>query len=129
MYNTFMRKILIYLFFAIIIVLPVLAKHRFQEKYYQNCWCKRWHGQAEYKLDDYCRVDCLTKNYAVEFDFAPKWAEAVGQSLHYSIKTGKKPAIILILENHKDWRYYNRLKVICPRLGISIWYMVAPDYY
>ena len=30
-----------------------------------------------------------TLNMAVEFDFAPKWAECIGQALYY----GKKPII------------------------------------
>ena len=113
------------LFFA---TLPSLAAHKYSESFYQNQWCGRWHGKAEFELNDHCRVDCLTKNYAVEFDFAPKWAEAVGQSLHYGLKTGKKPAIILILESKKDWVYYNRLKKICPQHGITLWYMVSPEF-
>ena len=122
-----MKKLLIGLF-LIFLTLPVIAAHQYPESYYQNLWCDRWGGQSEYLLDDYCRVDCLTKNYAVEFDFASKWAEAVGQSLHYAKKTGKKPAIILILQSKKDWVYYNRLKKICPEHGITLWYMISPDF-
>lgn len=108
---------------------PVFAAHTMPEAYYQKQWCTRWHGKAEYELKSLCRVDCLTKNFAVEFDFAPKWAEAIGQSLYYGKMTGKKPAIILILETKKDWTYYNRLKKLCPEHGITLWYMTAPDFH
>lgn len=122
-----MKNIFI-LFILAFITTPVFAAHQYPEAYYQKQWCERWNGKPELKLDDGCRIDCLTKNYAVEFDFAPKWAEAVGQSLHYGIKTGKKPAIILILESKKDWAYYNRLKNICLLHGITLWYVISPDF-
>ena len=111
-----------------VLTLPCQAKRIYNEAYYQNAWCSRWHGIAEYQLPDYTMVDCLTKNYAVEFDFAKKWAEAVGQSIHYGQMTGKKPAIILIIEQPKDFIYYNRLKRICAEHGITLWYMKSPLY-
>jgi len=72
------------------------AKHIYPEKYYQDIWCKKQNGISEYKLIDNTRVDCLTKTHAVEFDFASKWAEAIGQSLHYSRMTNKQAGIVLI---------------------------------
>ena len=56
------------------------------------------------------RVDCLAKDYAIEFDFAKKWAEAVGQSLYYSKLTGKQPAIVLIMTSITDYRYLKRIE-------------------
>ncbi|MFH2120932.1 MAG: hypothetical protein ABIJ25_11130 [Pseudomonadota bacterium] len=47
------------------------AAHQNKEKVYQDAWCAKASGQTEYKLDDGARVDCLTEEYAVEFDFAP----------------------------------------------------------
>lgn len=100
----------------------------YNEAYYQNLWCNKWHGISEYKLPDNTRIDCLTKNYAVEFDFAKKWAEAVGQSIHYGMMTGKKAAIILIIEQPNDFVYYHRLKKICTEHNITLWYMKSPLY-
>ncbi len=104
------------------------AKHLYPEKYYQNEWCSKWHGRQEVKLIDDTRIDCETKNYVVEFDFAPKWAESIGQSLHYARMTGKKPAIILIIENFESFKYYNRIKPLCEQYGIALWYMKSPQY-
>lgn len=40
---------------------------------------------------DGTRADCLISTHAVEVEFAgKKWIEAIGQSLNYSIQTGKK---------------------------------------
>lgn len=120
-------RIFIMLITILLMSTKCYAAKLYNEAYYQNLWCSRWNGISEYKLPDYTRVDCLTKNYAVEFDFAKKWAEAVGQSLHYGMMTGKKPAIILIIERPKDFVYYNRLKPLCAKYRITLWYMKSPD--
>lgn len=80
------------------------------ESYYVNQWCTSDFGRKEAVLWDMTRVDCLAKDYAVEFDFAKKWAEAVGQSLYYAKMTGKKPAVTLILTSPTDYRYVKRLE-------------------
>lgn len=80
------------------------------EMYYENEWCTTDFGRKEVILWDMTRVDCMTKDYAIEFDFAKKWAEAIGQSLYYSKLTGKSPAIVLILTSPTDYRYVKRLE-------------------
>lgn len=42
------------------------------------------------------RVDCLSRDYAIEVDRTEKWYEAVTQALHYSHLTGREPGIILV---------------------------------
>jgi hypothetical protein len=79
----------------------------------------------EYVLDDKTRVDCLTDTLAVEVDFAQKWAEAVGQSLYYAYKTGKKPGIVLILERPEHSRYLDRLKPLAEKHQIEL-FTIAP---
>lgn len=86
---------------------PAFASERLQkERFYQNQNCK---GATEYELYDNTRVDCLTKEYATEYDFANKWPEAIGQSLHYARMTKKKAGIALIIENDRDMKFYNAL--------------------
>jgi hypothetical protein len=90
------------------------------ESDYVKASCK---GKIEFILDDRTRVDCLTDEYAIEFDWASKWAESLGQSLHYSRKTGKKAGIVLIYKKPEDVRYYDRLKSIIDAncLDVRIW--------
>lgn len=80
------------------------------ESYYVNQWCTSDFGRKEAILWDMTRVDCLAKDYAVEFDFAKKWAESIGQALYYSKMTGKKPAVALILTSLADYRYVKRIE-------------------
>lgn len=104
------------------------AAHQFLEREYQTKWCRQYGGITEYKLKDKTRVDCLTKNYAVEFDFANKWAEAVGQSLYYGLMTKHEPAVVLIIEKPEDFRYYYRIKQVANFLNLKLWYVKSPNY-
>lgn len=83
---------------------------KMKEAYYVSQWCRDDFGKTEFLLWDNTRVDCLTKDYAIEFDFAKKWAESVGQSLYYAKMTGKKPAVALILTDLSDYRYVKRVE-------------------
>lgn len=87
------------------------GKHIQTEKTYQANWCNARGGIMEYKLNDNTRVDCLLPTMAVEVDFAPKWAECIGQALYYGQKTNRVPACVLIIENpEKDLKYLKRLR-------------------
>lgn len=104
-----MKKIFI-LFLTLINAMPIWAKHAHPEKYYQIQWCNAHKGIIEYKLKDNTRVDCLTYKYAVEVDFAKKYHECLGQAQHYSARTGKQGACLLIIEEFKDYKYVKNLR-------------------
>lgn len=94
----------------ILISAPVFA-HEHNEASYQHAWCKLHNGIEEYENKDFTRVDCLTSTNAVEFDFANKWAESIGQALHYQYMTGKKGKVVLILENpQRQMCYFKRVE-------------------
>ena len=106
----------------------VNAAHLYKEKDYQVEWCNMHNGTLEYRLDDGARVDCLTNTHAIEFDFASKWAESIGQALYYSIKTGKKAGVVLIMEQpEKEQRFLKRLQAVACKFNITIWTMTPKD--
>ena len=91
------------------------------EKYYQTQLCNELDGVMEQSLLDRTRVDCLTDEYAIEVDFAKKWAEGVGQSLYYAAMTEKKPAVGLIVrDTDKDKRSIKRLEILAEKYAIKI---------
>ena len=90
------------------------------ESYYQEKWCALQRGQAEVRLPDRTRVDCVLSSHAVEVDFARKWAEAVGQSLHYSRMTGKRAGILLIMLSPKDQKHLERLLNVVRHFNLPI---------
>ncbi len=106
----------------------VMAKHNHKEVWYQTKWCEEHDGILEYVLTDKTRVDCLTEDYAIEFDFGSKWAEAIGQSLHYGAETGRQPGVVLIIEKGSEYKYWIRLNntVDMNRLPIKTW-IVLPE--
>lgn len=70
---------------------------------------------------DSTRIDMVTSRYAIEVDWAPKWAEAIGQSLYYSLVSGLDPGIILLVKNmKKEARYVYRCQTVCTKYGITL---------
>ena len=90
------------------------------EKDHQIKYCG---GIIEHYLPDKTRVDCLTESHAIEYDYGRKWAEAIGQSLHYAAMTGKEAGIVIIYKGEKDDRYITRMNKVISRysLPIKVW--------
>ena len=88
---------------------------------YQSHWCNKHKGVLEYHLSDGTRVDCLTSEYAVEVEYARKWAEAIGQALFYAKMTDKKPGIVLIMNEKGDERFAKRLRAVASQEKIKVW--------
>lgn len=121
-----MKKILFGFLIILIFALPAHGARLHKEKEYQAVWCRQAGGITEYVLDDNTRIDCLTDEHAIEFDFSDKWAEAVGQSLYYAIKTGKKAGVVLILEK-KGSKHLERLQLLSEHYNIKVWTMSPKD--
>jgi len=112
--------------FLAFVLLPSIcfAARLHHEVWYQDRWCADQDGRTEIIVQSGARCDCLTDTHAIEFDFANKWAEAIGQALHYSAQTGKRAGIVLIMENPaKDTKYLERLKMTIEshELPIDVW--------
>lgn len=100
------------------------ARRKYSEAMYVDVWCRKHCGIQEYVNSDFTRVDCLTKEHAIEFDFANKWAEGIGQALHYKYMTGKSAKVVLILEQpEKQMIYYNRVKKLAEIYDFDVEYI------
>ena len=113
---------------ALAMALPAHAGHLHPEAFYQDAWCSAMGGDAEVRLADGTRADCLMDGHAVEVDFGPKWAEAIGQALYYAMQTGKRAGVLLILEEPGDRKYWLRLNSTIMHYGLPIdsWEIGAP---
>ena len=84
----------------------------------------KYSAEVEVQLWDRSRCDLLSDEYAIEIDWASKplkWAEAVGQSLYYAELTGRKPAIILLVEDReRDMKNVYKCQTVCARVGIRL---------
>lgn len=105
------------LMILLVLSLSLQAKN---ERYYQKLFCDKIGGKIEYRLSDGTRIDCLTDTHAIEVDFARKYAESVGQSLHYSIMTNRKAGVYLIIKKRSEIKYLKRLKRIAKKHRIDV---------
>lgn len=109
----YLQILLVFILFS----LPAYSAQKLKETDYVNLNCT---GVIEYKLPDKTRIDCLTDEYAIEYDWAKKWAESIGQSLYYAKMTGKKPAVAIIVKSPNDYKYIERIKTVDKDIEIFI---------
>lgn len=81
---------------------------RSQEVFYVKSWCEAHNGVQFFNFKEMTRIDCLTETEAIEFDWAHKWYEAIGQSLYYGMLSWKQPAIVLIVGHDMDNKFVER---------------------
>ncbi len=111
----------ILIFFIALIVGFFNNAHALEKDYVS----KHCNGQIEFVLPDRTRIDCLTDSHAIEYDFGRNFYQAVGQSLHYAMFTGKRAGIVLII-NDSELRFYNRAKALINHYGLPIDLWVIP---
>jgi hypothetical protein len=80
----------------------------------------KYDAEVEVILWDRTRVDLLTPKYAIEVDWARKWAEAIGQATWYGIVTDRQPAVLLLARPGKDDRHLFRATAVCAKLGYRL---------
>jgi len=116
-----MKKILI-LLIMMLLSLTMLSQKK-KEIYFQMKFANAINADTEVVLEDNSRVDILSNTYAIEVDFAKKWAESIGQSLFYAEMTGKKPAILLITDSklESDDKCLVRLLKVAKIYHIVVW--------
>ena len=101
----------------------VMAEKAQKEDFYSSIWCSANNGREEVKTSMGTRADCVLDDYAVEVDFDTKWAEGLGQALHYSVEFERPAAVLLILKNHngKDRsKYVDRLQSTIDGAGLDV---------
>lgn len=118
-----MKKRLFALVLALVVAVPALAQRAHPERWYQARWCADIGGVVEVVMPSGSRCDCLTDASAIEFDFAKKWAESIGQALNYGAQTGKRAGIVLILEREGDMRHVEQIKIVRDyySLPLDVW--------
>jgi len=111
-------KLAILLF--VLIVQPAYSLEN--EDYYNRQFCSEVSGQAEYRLPDRSRVDCLTDTHAYEADWADglKVYESIGQSLYYAAETGKKPGILLLVRKKNSDKHIRKVKRVIENWSLPI---------
>lgn len=101
--------------FVLLAALPAAS-----ERDEANRIAEKYKAKVEVTLDDGSRCDLLAKDCAWEVDWASKWAEGIGQSLHYGISTRRQPGLILLTDDPgRDWRLLVRAAEVCGRCSVE----------
>lgn len=94
---------------------------------HETQWCekiaKALNGTVEHRLSDGTRVDILLPRYAIEVDWACKWAESIGQALYYGMRTDRKAVSLLLIEDDSDQRFIERCEYVGRRVNpaVELW--------
>jgi hypothetical protein len=73
----------------------------------------------EVTLWDRTRADLVGPTWVGEVDYAPKWAEGIGQCLYYGIVTNKDPVLFLLVKKGEE-RFVYRAQTVCAKHNIIL---------
>jgi hypothetical protein len=116
-----MKKIIICILLSLISLSCIAQLTKQRESYYRDLFADSIGAETEYVLPDLSRVDIINDTFAIEVEFADKWAESIGQSLYYATILDKKPGVLLIVESTKDVKEIRRLMTIAALNNIKVW--------
>ena len=91
------------------------------ERAHSDAWCANEGGKSQARLIDGSRVDCLTDEYAIEFDFGKTGSayRCTGQAMYYAKVSGRLPMCILIQqEGISDERFELAVRRIVPPVEV-----------
>ena len=117
-----MRTLLVTMALVLTTFQPPADRMTWTERQWCDHLAQQWGAEVEVRTPDGSRVDLLIPGgEAWEVDFAPKWAQGVGQALYYSAATHQPPGLVLIMrEPAKQQKYYLRALVVCHKYGIRL---------
>lgn len=102
---------------------------KLRELDYQHAWVVARGGREEVRMSDNTRADIVTATHAIEVDFAEKWAESIGQSLHYAGLRKLHAGVLLIVDEDDDARYLKRWKAVVENHHLPIdLFTISPDF-
>ena len=118
----FLSSPLLKLQFVFLFIISTSINAIENEDYYNRQFCIQESGQAEYRLPDRSRVDCLTDTHAYEADWADglKVYESIGQSLYYAAETGKNPGILLLVRKKNSDKHIRKVKRVIENWSLPI---------
>lgn len=103
---------------------PETLEKQHNEPYYTQKIASERGWKAEVKTSVGTRCDLVSEEYAIEVEWPEKPYEAVGQSLHYAIELGKKPAIMFLVSEESQVQFVeSRIGKVSRQANIALmWY-------
>ena len=92
--------------YLILLLFPIIAQAaEVNEAAYRDKFCASVGGQTEVVTSIGTRADCMTQWGAFELDYmkkSMKWAEMLGQAMHYAALLHKHAVAVPIVESESD---------------------------
>ena len=110
----------IIIFLLLLILIPGVAiSGKRSIKYYKQRWCNKLSGTTDLLHHDVV-LDCSTHDYIFIFEYSYRWRNAIGRALYFSLETGKRSGIVLILEKKREQFYFRQLKNLVSYFSIPV---------
>lgn len=121
-----MKRIII-IILAVLILAPALTSAAKRPiSYYKNKWCQRMSGKTDVIYHKVV-LDCATNDYIFIFEYSYRWRNAIGKALYYSLETGKRPGVVLIIEKPREQFYFKLMKNLISYFSLPIDYFQIGD--
>lgn len=114
------RTVRFTIFLLLLTLIPGVAlsgKRSFN--YYKQRWCHKLSGRTDILHHDVV-LECATNDYIFIFEYSYRWKNAIGKALYYSLETGKRSGIVLILEKKREQFYYKQMKNLISYFSLPI---------
>ena len=99
-----------------------------REPEWSEALAKEMNARAEERTLYGSRCDIVTDVYAVEVERAGKWQEAIGQAWYYASVLGRKPAVLLLIEDkEKEQLNIGRCAIACAGARVPLAYIDMND--
>ncbi|MCR8827617.1 hypothetical protein [Pseudosulfitobacter koreensis] len=104
------------------------AQSKIKEREFQERFCVGMN--LEVITEAGTKADCVSDEYAIEVEKSHKWAEAIGQALHYGVELERQAGIIIVCEDTANCQaHWYRLESTIKNnsLPITVWYCMFGD--
>jgi hypothetical protein len=120
-----MKKILLLLF---VLLLSTASTCSNRKIHFKKIFSQYINGKIDVPLDisKSFIVDIVSDTFAIDVEFAPRWAMSIGHSLYGATKLNKKAGILLITYKNNANEYLPILMPIANKYNITVWTM---NYY
>jgi hypothetical protein len=93
---------------------------------YRDNHCGLVKGQTELRNSDGTYTDCYLPDQSIEYDFARKWYECLGQAMHYARLNRNAAVCLLIVEKPTDQKYVDRADKLVEHFRLPVVVGVIP---
>lgn len=106
---------------ASLVLAFALPQQKHDELFYQRQIIERYGMEEGQQTPSGARCDLMTEDYAIEVDWAYKYAEGIGQAALYAAELKRKPLVILLLKADHNPVHLERALKAARYVNFPVW--------